>query len=189
MSDNITAPGTSLMLINTQYLATAFGFAGVLANVCWPLMRARRNLLAGQVVACVLMLAHFACLGAQTGATIMGVAGVQAALAIPLERKPRFKYLYLVSLVLTPVVCVATWQGAQSVFSSLALAIVCVANFQLNQVRQRALLITAVVAWFVHNLMVVSVPGIASNVLAFAVSARMLVLTAQAARISRLKAL
>lgn len=183
----MTAIDISSMLIDTQYLATAFGFAGVLANIYWPLMRERRHLLAGQVVACVLMLTHFSLLGAQTGATIMGVAGIQAALAVPLERNPRFKYLYLASLVLTPVVCIATWQGAQSVFSSLALAIVCVANFQLNQVRQRAILITAIVAWFAHNLMVGSGPGIVSNVLAFVVSTRMLVLTARAARISRLE--
>ncbi|MDP3655228.1 MAG: YgjV family protein [Rhodoferax sp.] len=172
---------------SSQHLATAFGFAGVLANICWPLMRERRHLLAGQVLACTLMLTHFALLGAYTGATIMGVAGIQAAMAIPLERKPRFKYLYLASLALTPVVCIATWQGAQSVFSSLALAIVCVANFQLNQVRQRALLVTAIVVWFAHNLMVASIPGIVSNVLAFVVSTRMLVITARAARNSRLE--
>jgi hypothetical protein len=175
------------MLAGTEHLTTAFGFSGVIANICWPLMRERRHLLAGQVIACALMLTHFALLGAHTGATIMGVAGIQAALAIPLERKPRFKYLYLASLALTPVVCIATWQGPQSAFSSLALAIVCVANFQLNQVRQRALLVTAIVAWFAHNLMVVSVPGIVSNVLAFVVSTRMLVLTARAARTSRLE--
>ena len=128
------------------------------------------------------MLTHFLLLGANTGAAIMGVAGIQAALAIPLERKPRFRYAYLASLVLTPIVCVATWQGPQSAFSSLALAIVCVANFQLNQVRQRALLITAIVAWFAHNAWVDSVPGLTSNVLSFIVSTRMLVLTARTAR-------
>jgi hypothetical protein len=176
------------MFVSIEHIATAFGFAGVLANLCWPLMRARKFMLVGQVIACVFMLIHFLLLGANTGAAIMGVAGIQAALAVPLERNPRFKFVYLASLVLTPIVCYATWQGVQSVFSSLALAIVCAANYQVNQVRQRVLLVTAIVAWFVHNLAVASVPGLVSNVLAFVVSTRMLVLMAREARVTKLRA-
>lgn len=157
-----------------SFLANAFGFSGVAANLVWPLMRNRAALLVWQVVACVLMLVHFELLAAHTGALIMFVAGVQAALAVPLGRSPRFKTIYLGSLALTPVVCCLSWQGPQSVFSSLALAIVCIANFQLNQLRQRALLITAIFAWAAHNAMVGSVPGLTSNALAFCVSAAML---------------
>ena len=157
-----------------SFLASAFGVFGVVANLTWPLMRNRSALLAWQVVACALMLVHFELLGAHTGALIMFVAGVQAALTIPLGRLPHFKFIYLGSLLLTPLVCFLSWQGAQSVFSSQALAIVCVANFQLNQVHQRALLITAIFAWAAHNVMVGSVPGLVSNVLAFCVSAVML---------------
>ena len=174
--------------LDITQLATVFGLLGVLANVCWPLMRERKSLLAGQVLACVFMLTHFALLDARTGSVIMAVAGIQALLAIPLESNQKFKYIYLGSLIFTPIVCIATWQGAPSVFSSLALAIVCIANFQLNQVHQRALLIMAIFAWFAHNLLVVSVPGIISNVLAFVVSVRMLVLTARTARFAQFEA-
>ena len=162
------------MDLNLPILASTFGVAGVVANLTWPLMRNRSALLAWQVVACALMFVHFELLGAHTGALIMFVAGVQAALAIPLGRSPRFKFIYLGSLILTPLVCFLSWQGAQSVFSSLALVIVCVANFQLNQVHQRALLITAIFAWVGHNIIVGSAPGLVSNVLAFCVSAVML---------------
>lgn len=156
------------------FLANGFGFAGVVANLVWPLMRNRSALLAWQVVACSLMTIHFELLAAHSGALIMFVAGVQATLAIPLGHSPRFKLIYLASLLLTPLVCFLSWQGPQSIFSSLALAIVCIANFQLNQLRQRALLITAIFAWVAHNVMVDSVPGLVSNTLAFCVSAVML---------------
>ena len=162
------------MNTNFPLLASAFGFAGVAANLTWPLMRNRSALLTWQVVACVLMLTHFELIAAHTGALVMFVAGVQAALAIPLGRSTRFKFIYLGSLALTPVACILSWQGPQSAFSSLALAIVCIANFQLNQVHQRALLITAIFAWAVHNVMVGSVPGLVSNALAFCVSLVML---------------
>ncbi len=176
------------MQIDQATLATIFGYAGVAANLCWPLMRQRSFLLAGQVIACLLMLIHFTLLGAHTGAAIMGVAGVQASLAIPLGLSPKFKYIYLGSLLLTPIVCYFTWQGYQSIYSSLALAIVCVANFQLNQVHQRSILITAIFAWAVHNLMVGSIPGLVSNTLAFIISAYMLNVTVKESRLAKMGA-
>jgi hypothetical protein len=154
--------------------ATLFGVAGIVANLTWPLMRQRRQLLAWQVVACLLMLIHFELLSAHTGALVMLVAGLQAALAIPLGASNRIKHIYLGALLLTPFVCYVTWQGSQSLFSSLALGIVCIANFQLNQVTQRAMLILAIFAWMAHNLLVQSVPALISNVLALGISAYML---------------
>lgn len=165
----MTSVPTSLPL-----LASLFGFAGVIANLTWPLMRQRAALLGFQALACLLMLIHFELIAAHTGALIMLVAGLQALLAIPLGHNPRFKTIYLGSLLLTPVGCAITWQGPQSIFSSLALAIVCIANFQINQLHQRALLITAIFAWMAHNLIVASIPGLVSNTLAFCVSAMML---------------
>ena len=154
--------------------ATLFGVAGIVANLTWPLMRQRRQLLAWQVVACVLMLIHFELLSAHTGALVMLVAGLQAALASPLRTSNRIKHIYLGSLLLTPIVGYVTWQGPQSLFSSLALGIVCIANFQLNQMTQRAMLILAIFAWMAHNVLVQSVPALISNVLALGISTYML---------------
>lgn len=163
------------MSTDLSYLSSAFGYLGVVANLIWPLMHSRTKLLAGQVVACVLMCVHFALLSAHTGALIMLVAGIQAALAIPVGKSPYFKLIYLGSLSMTPVVCVISWQGQQSIFSSLALAIVCIANFQLNHLYQRACLITAIFAWVAHNIIVESIPGLISNLIAFCISLVMLV--------------
>lgn len=177
------------MEFGTFNLATIFGFAGVAANVTWPLMHRRSRLLAWQAIACSLMFLHFALLGGQTGALIMLVAGLQALLAIPLGKSPKFKCIYIASLVLTPIVCYLTWQGPQSVFSSLALAIVCIANFQLNQVHQRAMLLTAIFAWVAHNMLVSSIPGLISNALAFGVSSFMLCKVIKLAKSSELNTL
>jgi hypothetical protein len=177
------------MDISSPSLAAIFGFAGVAANVTWPLMRRRSGLLAWQAMACSLMFLHFALLGAQTGALIMLVAGLQALLAIPLGKSPKFKRIYVASLVFTRIVCYLTWQGPQSVFSSLALAIVCVANFQLNQVHQRTMLLTAIFAWVAHNILVNSIPGLISNALAFSVSSLMLFKAMKLAKSSDLNTL
>lgn len=169
-------------MIDSASLATLLGYAGVLANLTWPTMKTRERLLAGQVVACCLMFAHFLLLGAVTGATVMATAGVQALIAIPLGRSNGFKRLYLASLLATPLICYITWHGVASVFSSLALAIVCVANYQQNFVVQRVLLISAIFAWIAHNVLVASTPALVSNFLSLCISAFMLYRTIQSAR-------
>ena len=145
-------------------------------------MKTRERLLAGQVIACVLMFAHFALLGAKTGAAVMATAGTQAALAVPLGKSRHFKRLYLASLTITPAVCYLTWHGVASVFSSLALAIVCIANYQQALVLQRVLLICAIFAWVVHNVIVGSVPALISNALTLGISTLMLYRAVQNAR-------
>jgi len=151
-------------------LATAFGVLGIIANTLWPLVKKRKFLLAGQIAACIFMATHFVLLNAYTGAVIMCVAGIQAALAIPLEFHPKFKLVYLVSLFVTPVVCWYTWQGYPSIFSTLALILFCIGNLQVNTKNLRVFLIFCIFAWVGHNLLVLSYPALISNALALLTS-------------------
>lgn len=152
-------------------LSTALGVVGVCANVAWPLIKQRRFLLCGQIIACLFMGVHFWMLGGYTGAAMMAAAGVQAALAIPLEKHPNFKSIYLASLLLTPVVAWLSWHGWPSIFSSLALAFFCVGNLQVNTKRLRILLLCCLLCWVGHNLLIESCPALVSNFLAFCTSA------------------
>lgn len=151
-------------------LSTVFGTLGIIANVLWPLIKRRRFLLFGQVVACIFMFSHFLLLGAHTGAAVMAVAGIQAALAIPLETHPKFKSAYLVSLLLTPLVSWFTWHGLPSVFSTFALAFFCIGNLQINTKRLRTLLLCCLFCWVGHNLLISSYPALVSNFLALCTS-------------------
>ena len=151
-------------------ISTLFGILGVIANTLWPLIKQRSLLLLGQITACVLMATHFSLLGAYTGATVMLVAGVQAALAIPLAHHPKFTSIYWLSLLLTPLVCWYTWQGYPSVFSSLALIFFCIGNRQLNTQHLRVFLILCLFAWVGHNICISSYPALVSNFLALATS-------------------
>jgi hypothetical protein len=151
-------------------LATVLGIMGVIANTCWPLIRERRYLLFGQILACIFMGLHFLLLSAYTGAAVMAVAGMQALLAIPLESHPRFKSVYLASLLLTPLVCFYTWQGYSSIFSSLALILFCIGNLQVNTKHLRIFLILCIFVWIGHNVMVSSYPALLSNSLALLTS-------------------
>ena len=151
-------------------LATLFGIFGVVSNTVWPLLKTRKYLLLGQVIAAIFMTVHFSLLHAFTGAAIMLLAALQAALAIPLESHPKFKSVYLASIVLTPVVCWITWQGVASIFSSMALLFFCIGNLQINIKRLRIFLLMCIFCWIGHNMLVSSYPGLISNSLALATS-------------------
>jgi len=151
-------------------LATLFGILGIVSNTIWPLLKTRKYLLFGQLTAAMIMCMHFSLLNAFTGAAIMLLAALQASLAIPLESHPKFKSVYLASIVLTPIVCWATWQGIASVFSSLALILFCIGNLQLNIKRLRIFLLMCIFAWVGHNILVSSYPGLISNALALVTS-------------------
>ena len=151
-------------------LSTVFGIFGVVANASWPLIKQRNLLLSGQVLACIFMFAHFWLLGAHTGATVMAVAGIQAALAIPLEAHPKYKSVYLASLLLTPLVALLSWHGLPSIFSTLALVFFCIGNLQINTKRLRIFLLFCLFCWVGHNLLISSHPALVSNFIAFSTS-------------------
>ena len=147
-------------------LVTVFGFAGLIANTIWPLITIRRYLLIGQIVACGLMFVHFYLLSAQTGAIVMLVAGSQALLALPLEKYPKFTYVYIISMLITPWLCWYSWNGYPSILSSAALIIYCVANLHTKVRFIKSYLVLCIACWFGHNYLVHSMPGMISNVLA-----------------------
>lgn len=151
-------------------LSTVFGISGVVANASWPLIKHRKFILCGQVLACILMFTHFWLLGAYTGAAVMAAAGAQAVLAIPLESHPNFKSVYLASILLTPLVAWLSWHGLPSIFSTLALVFFCIGNLQINTKRLRILLLFCLFSWVGHNLLILSYPALASNFIAFCTS-------------------
>lgn len=151
-------------------IATTFGVLGVFANTLWPLIKPRKLMLMGQVLACALMGIHFSLLGASTGAMVLLVAGIQALLAVPLESHPKFKKVYLLSLLLTPFVCWYSWQGIPSIFSSLALLFFCIGNLQVGTKSMRIFLILCIFGWIGHNLLIGSYPALVSNGLALITS-------------------
>jgi len=150
--------------------STILGTLGLVTNATWPLFKIRRHILIGQIFACIFMMLHFVLLGAETGAVIMLVAGLQATLAIPLEKNNKFKDIYIFSMLLVPLISWYTWHGLASVFSSAALLLFCFGNLQSKLVNMRVLLLLCIVAWVGHNILMGSIPGLLSNFLAMSTS-------------------
>ena len=144
------------------------GAGGIACNFAWPLFRSREGMLATQATACAFFTAHFALIGAMTGATMTTLAGMQAMAAIPLGSRPGFRVVYLATLPLIAAAMMASWHGLPSFFAALGLALTSVGRYQLDVTRFRTLILTSIPAWSAHNVLVGSVPGLCSDALTLA---------------------
>ena len=165
------------MDFDTGLLPNALGLLGVVCNIGWPFFRHRSAMLWGQTVGFSAFTAHFLLLGANTGALMSALGGVQAILAVPLGRSARFRMLYLAVLPVIAGAVALTWMGLPSVFSGTAMAIISVGRYQLDVVRFRVLMLVCIPFWSAHNVLVGSIPGLISDAFSFAAGAWMLWVT------------
>mgnify|MGYP000871455478 CR=1 FL=1 len=156
-------------------LVQGIGLLGTLGGMLWPLFPGRRGMLAAQTITSVFFTIHYALLGAQTGAVMNSLSAVQAAAAIPLGTRPGFRLVYLATTVPIAAGLALTWNGWPSLFAAAGTLLITLARYQVSVVWFRVLMAVGLPCWFGHNLMVVSVPGMISDVVGMTVNGVMLV--------------
>lgn len=156
-------------------LTTLLGFVGMAAAVTWPLFKSRTGMLVGQMGVHTFFAAHYFLLGAYTGSLMNGLALIQAGAAVPLERHKAFRVVYILTLPLIAAGALYTWQGLPSIFSSLGLAFISLGRYQTNTYWFRFFLIAAISCWFIHNVIVGSIPGMLADILSMSTSLWMIV--------------
>lgn len=154
--------------------ATMIGFAGTVGGMLWPLAPRRVGMLWGQAVAGACFTVHYALIGAATGSVINLLSTLQCLAAIPLERRPGFRRLYLVTLPVLAVAVALTWQGLPSALAAVAMALMSLGRYQVDERRFRIACLAALICWFGHNWLVGSLPGMMSDTVGFANSLFML---------------
>ena len=155
-------------------LAQTIGLVGTAAGMSWPLFRGRFGMLLAQLVAGTAFAAHFALLGATTGAVMNVLATVQVIAAIPLGTRPGFRAVYLALLPVIAVGAALTWDGVPSLFAALGIAFVSLSRYQTGVLPLRLFMAAALPCWFVHNVLVGSAPGMISDVVGMSLNAVML---------------
>ncbi|OEJ67742.1 YgjV family protein [Magnetovibrio blakemorei] len=150
--------------------ANLVGIVCVALGATWPLYKTRSSLLWAQVAVHGAFSLHFYLLEAFTGSIMNALGGVQAISAIPLGTRPGFKIIYLLSLPLIALGAYLTWQGWPSVFSSLALALFSLARYQSTILPLRLLMMLGIVCWTVHDVLVMSIPGLSADALSLTTS-------------------
>lgn len=150
------------------------GAGGALCGMIWALFRTRTTMLAAQCGAAGLFALHYLLIGADTGAAMNLLAALQAAAAIPLGRRPRFRLVYLLLLPAIAAGLVMTWNGGPSVAAAAATALLSLARYQIALLPFRCFMAVALPCWFVHNCWVMSVPGMMSDVVGMTINGVML---------------
>jgi hypothetical protein len=151
------------LLLSQNPLAAASGLAGLCLAATWPLLRRRRPILLAQATAGLLFGAHYALIGAFSGAAMNMILSSQALLALPLGLSPRFRAVYLASLPLVAAGVVLTWAGWPSVFAAAGAVFVSLARYQTGVRHLRCGVAAALPCWFGHNWLVGSVPAMTAD--------------------------
>jgi len=155
-------------------VAQGVGFAGTVGGALWPLFRGRSGMLLAQLATNLCFTAHYALLGAGTGAAMNLLSSLQVAAAIPLGTRPRFRIAYLAVLPLVAAALALTWNGLPSVFAALGMTLISVARYQTDVRLFRLAMAVALPCWFAHNLLVGSLPGMLSDATGLALNLAMM---------------
>ncbi len=157
-----------------QPFAAIWGILGMLCLVTWPLFRSRRTMLLVQLGIGVGFGVHYALLGAWTGALMNALSAIQVLAAIPIERRPKYRWIYYAIIPAIALASAYTWNGSPSVFAALAMLCLTIGRMQSNVLRLRILLLAAVPFWFTHDILVGSLPAVVADMATFATGAAML---------------
>ncbi|HZH28610.1 MAG TPA: YgjV family protein [Azospirillaceae bacterium] len=146
-----------------------FGVLGVLFGSSSGLFRSRRNILLCGAMGSTCFALHFAGTGAHTGAIMCAVSMTQslAASRIP-DGGARPKWLLPFCGATTAVVLgstLLTWQGPASLFAASGSLLATLGRLQSSPQRMRLAFLACSLSWMGHNLLNLSVPGLAGDVL------------------------
>lgn len=155
-------------------IAQALGVAAAACGMGWALFRSRVGMLATQACCGAFFAGHFLAIGADTAAVMNGLAAAQAAAAIPLGERRRFRLAYLALLPVIAIGVWLTWAGGPSLAAAAGTALVSLARYQVDVRWFRFFMALALPCWFIHNLWVFSIPGMLSDVTGMTINALML---------------
>lgn len=154
--------------------ANIVGAACVALGATWPFFKKRTSLLWAQAVLHVGFSLHFYLLGALSGSLMNALGLFQVLAAIPLGTRPEFKKLYIAILPVIAAGAIFTWGGAPSVFAGLGLALFSLARYQTDTLKLRVFMLAAIFSWTMHDVFVLSLPALTTDVLSITTSILMI---------------
>ena len=146
------------------------GVLCVFLAASWPLYKTRRGMLWAQAAVHVSFCIHFYLLGALSGSLMNLLALVQVLAAIPLDKSPNFKKLYIAILPVIAIAAGMTWQGVSSLFAAIGFAMLSLARYQSDTFSMRLWMVATILCMAVHDYLVLSIPALTADVLSLTTS-------------------
>ena len=155
-------------------MATAFGAAGLLCQIIWPLFQAQRTIVTVQFGIGADYSIHYALLDAWSGAAVAGLGALQSAAAALFGHRPWFRFVGLLFLPIVAVVCYATWSGLPTLFAFAAVTLIMVGRMQSDTLRLRILLLAAAPFGMGYDILVGAAPALVGATVSAMIAAAML---------------
>jgi hypothetical protein len=156
-------------------LATAFGAAGLLCQLIWPVLRDHRAIMSVQFGIGADYSIHYALLDAWSGAGVAGLGALQSAMAYFYGERPWFRRVGLVFLPVVAAISYATWSGWETVFAFIAVALIMVGRVQKDTLRLRILLLAAAPFGMAYDVLVGAAPALAGGGVSAVIAGSMLI--------------
>jgi len=156
-------------------LATAFGAAGLLFQLTWPVFRAHRAIMTMQFGIGADYSLHYALLEAWSGAGVAGLGATQSALAFFVGERPWFRWVGLSFLPMVAAVCWSTWDGLPTVFVFAAVSLIMIGRLQRDTLRLRIFLLSAAPFGMGYDIAVGATPALIGGGVSAIIAAAMLI--------------
>lgn len=150
-------------------LADLCGCWGLLGSLAWSFARTRRGMLAVLMLCQPGYVIYWVLLGHRTAALMtvvgMGVNLLSLGLEGPADsaRVRWTRRAYLAALVPVFALTLGTWEGLPSLLAGTGVALGCIARWQVKPTRFRLLMSTPSLPWLAHDLLVGTLPALASD--------------------------
>jgi hypothetical protein len=155
-------------------LAAAFGAAGLLCQLIWPIFRDRRSIMTAQFGIGADYSLQYALLEAWSGAGVAGLGALQSALAFFAGKRPWFRKTGVVFLPIVGVIGLASWSGIESIFALTAVTLIMLGRMQSDTLRLRILLLAAAPFGISYDIVVEALPALIGGIISAAIAAVML---------------
>jgi len=161
-------------LVEENPLAVAFGVLGLFCQLIWPIFRARRAIMTAQFGIGADYSAHYALMGAWSGAGVAAIGATQTALTIIAGDRPWLRWTGLVFLPIVTVICAVTWAGIASLFALAAVSLIMIGRMQGDTLRVRIFLLAAAPFGMGYDIAVGSVPALIGGIVSATIAVTML---------------
>lgn len=163
----MTAIATTLLDPAT---APMFGFAGLAAQMGWPLLRRREAMLTGQLGAACCYAMSYALMGRETATAVCLIGATQTTVALLAGERP---WLFRMGYVFLPVVLAAgvlTYAGLPTIFAITACCLTMIGRLQPDILRMRGIQLTASPFGAAHDVVAGAWPCLIAATLSFAIA-------------------
>lgn len=151
--------------------APIFGFAGLAAQVAWPLFRSKEAMLVTQLGATCSFATSYALMGQDTASAVCLTSAIQTTVALLAGHRPWLNRMGYVFLPLVLAIGFFTYSGLTTILAVTACCLAMIGRMQSDTLRMRGVQLTASPFGAAHDFFAGAWPCLAGALVSFSIAA------------------